>query len=334
MSAVTVKLSDLESGSADHLLPDAFGPDSLGIIVVEGMPEKYKALRQRVLQSASRLSQLPAESLAKLEAPEAYWLVGWSCGKEKLASGRPDELKGSFYVNCAFHNDPKLEGPTEVPEEYSDLKGYTAPNLWPSEKEMPQFEADLKELCNLIIDTAETVARACDRYVSQHTAIENYEPGYLERIVKTSTTTKARLLHYFATDREEAPSPEGDDDWCGEHLDHSCLTGLTSAMFIREPNDEVLPGSPDPDAGLYIKDRAGRVVKVSIPQGALAFQTGEALEKVTNGQFKAVPHYVKGSKTPRVCRNTLAVFCQPSLHEKVGDSDFATFSRDIITRNH
>lgn len=36
-----------------------------------------------------------------------------------------------------------------------------------------------------------------------------------------------------------------------------------------------LSEAPDPDAGLYIKDRKGGVVKVGIPKDCLAFQTGE-----------------------------------------------------------
>ena len=58
-----------------------------------------------------------------------------------------------------------------------------------------------------------------------------------------------------------------DDNWCGEHLDHSCLTGLTSALYIDESKGlnphhaaaaaaVVLDNSSpdlDPDSGLYIK---------------------------------------------------------------------------------
>ena len=33
--------------------------------------------------------------------------------------------------------------------------------------------------------------------------------------------------------------------------------------------------SPDPDAGLYIRARSGKIVKVAIPKQCLAFQTGE-----------------------------------------------------------
>jgi hypothetical protein len=36
---------------------------------------------------------------AKLENPSAKYNVGWSCGKETLADGRYDTLKGSYYAN-------------------------------------------------------------------------------------------------------------------------------------------------------------------------------------------------------------------------------------------
>lgn len=81
------------------------------------------------------------------------------------------------------------------------------------------------------------VARACDRYAERE--IEGYEKGYLERVVGGSTTTKARLLHYFPAEpakEGEEEKEENDDDWCATHLDHGCLTGLTSAMFINETN--------------------------------------------------------------------------------------------------
>jgi hypothetical protein len=58
--------------------------------------------------------------------------------------------------------------------------------------------------------------------------------------------------------------------------------------------------------------RQGRnIVKVGIPKEALAFQTREALERITRGKFKAVPHFVRGMKVAKgvgVARNTLAVF--------------------------
>lgn len=77
-----------------------------------------------------------------------------------------------------------------------------------------------------------------------------------------------------------------------------------------------LGAAPDSDAGLYIKDRRGGIVKVGIPRDCLAFQTGEALEVITKGRFKAVPHFVRGcreSKGSGVARNTIAVFTRRSF---------------------
>ena len=72
-----------------------------------------------------------------------------------------------------------------------------------------------------------------------------------------------------------------------------------------------LPSAPDPDIGLYIHARDSTVTKVSIPPDCLAFQTGEALQVITRGKFRAVPHFVRAGGAvkdeSRVARNTLAV---------------------------
>ncbi|KAK9370557.1 hypothetical protein V1509DRAFT_616164 [Lipomyces kononenkoae] len=324
---VTVSLDDLMSGAADKFLPDAFGPNTLGIILVKDLPKKYAELRSRVLFYSSKLAALSQQELSKLESPESDYLVGWSCGKEKLMDGEPDTLKGSYYVNCSFYVDPSLEGASVEDGRFDidDIKGYVTENKWPAEACLEGFQRCMKELCTFIIDTASLVAKACDRYCLVN--IKNYTSGYLEHIVSTSTTTKARLLHYFPPS-----SNSNNNNWCGEHIDHSCLTGLTSAMYLDEVNDptQELDKSPDPEAGLYIRSRNGEIVKVAIPRDCLAFQTGEALQVVTENQFRAVPHFVKGSNATGICRNTLAVFCQPSLHEKVGNIDFALFAKNIV----
>ncbi|KAA8897039.1 hypothetical protein TRICI_006801 [Trichomonascus ciferrii] len=332
---VVVDLADLRDGKVDEVLEDAFGPDSLGIIIIRGLSEEYQQLRHDVLLGASQLAQLDPKELEKLEDEESSWLIGWSRGKEKLRNNEPDNLKGSYYINCGtFVHSEGLKDVELVDEkrDYPDLKGYVSNNLWPSQ--LPQFENNVKKLCKLIIDTATVVAQACDRFMVKK-GIPLADTNYLEKIVRTSTTTKARLLHYFPA---ESTDDDPDDSWCGQHIDHSCLTGLTSAMLIDERADAQteLNKSPDPDAGLYIRNRRDQVVKVAIPKDCLAFQTGEALQLVTQNQFKAVPHYVRGAKAPGVARNTLAVFCQPSLHQVIDNDDytFAQFCRDLIKRYH
>jgi isopenicillin N synthase-like dioxygenase len=171
----------------------------------------------------------------------------------------------------------------------------------------------------------------------------------LENIVRGSVATKARLLHYFPTAEGEKEEEKSDDSWCGTHTDLGALTGLTSNMFVDEAiyeprlqssTDgvlEELDAHPDPKAGLWIKDRAGRTTQVDIPRDCLAFQTGEALQLITKGKFRAVPHFVRGAKGGKIARNTLAVFTQPNLWEVVDGErglDFAGLAKEIFGRTY
>jgi isopenicillin N synthase-like dioxygenase len=283
-----------------------------------------------------------------------------------------DTLKGSFYANCAFYVDPSLDC-AKPTKEFSteNFPEYLSPNIWPDDITLPGFKQAMEDLCRLIIDVAVLVAKACDRFAEKE--IAGYPKQYLEGVVSASTTTKARLLHYFP--QETSPTePNGsqkeDDDWCATHKDHGCLTGLTSAMFVDEARPaqdsststsaaaapgfenqvtsalitplEELEASPDPAAGLYIISRTGDTVQVKIPRDCIAFQTGEALERITEGKLKAVPHFVRGARPgvggqgQRIARNTLAVFTQPNLGEVVDlhqSITFGEFARGIVAKN-
>ncbi|ERF72137.1 hypothetical protein EPUS_02928 [Endocarpon pusillum Z07020] len=378
LSPVTVSLQDLRTGRIPFpTLVSAFGPTSLGILLVRDLPPQFPTLRTRVLSNASHLAHLSARKLERLTNAQAKYLVGWSHGKETLRPGVVDQGKGSYYVNCGFYQDKNRNTTTEAEpspvsgkhddeeKQWEGFEEYTAPNIWPDEEDIAGFRESAEELIRLIIDVAVLVAQACDRYAIK--AVEGYEDGYLERVVKTSTTTKARLLHYFPAQEKEGVGTNGDvecsscddnsnrkdvdeDDWCATHLDHGCLTGLTSAMFVDEstrplnnpdpskPIDE-LPGSPDPSSGLYIRSRGGQTVKINIPRDCLAFQTGEALELITRGKFKAVPHFVRGVSADAagsIARNTMAVFTQPNLGELVDRErgiTFGEFARGVVSKN-
>ncbi|PKS12766.1 hypothetical protein jhhlp_000977 [Lomentospora prolificans] len=354
--AVSVSLEDLKNGNVSfEALQEAFGPQSLGILVVKDLPENFPDLRLQTLSYSSYLGNLSNEELVKLENAKAKYLTGWSLGKETLKNGQVDTFKGSYYANCAFYVDPSLDC-AKPTSEFSEetFPEYLSPNLWPDEQVLPGFRPSLEDLCRLIIDVAVLVARACDRFAEKE--IQGYPKGYLEHVVSTSNTTKARLLHYFPQTTDSEQGKEGDgDDWCATHLDHGCLTGLTCAMFIDEkasppvvpegaigklPPLQELPASPDPEAGLYIKSRTGETVQVKIPRDCIAFQTGEALERITAGRFKAVPHFVRSAAASasagRVARNTLAVFTQPNLGEEVDIEQhitFGEFARGIVAKN-
>lgn len=334
------ELSDISEGKIDSNIETIFGKGSAGAIFVKGLPEEYHILRRRVLESSSHLARLPQAELEKLELPEAYWLIGWSKGKEKLVNGEPDDKKGSFYVNCSFYRNKELEGPPadEIPG-YEKFTGYITQNVWPEGIE--GFKKDLKDLICILINVVVTVAEACDRVFGG--VVEGYEPGYLKNIIQNSNTSKSRLLHYFPMTEEEAllekKKSKRDDSWCGEHFDHSCLTGLTSDMFFDESRyPELTEYKPEPNdpSGLYIRRPDGEVQHINFNNDHMLIQVGSALEELTRGNMKAVSHFVRGSEIPNISRNTLAVFCQMSLADKVGPNykDYAEYAESVLKSNH
>lgn len=233
-------------------------------------------------------------------------------------------MKGSYYVNCDFYQNAKHEACFKnARKEYS---AETISNIWPPENTLPGFRGIFEELCWIIIDTAALVARACDRYALAN--IEGYEEGYLERVVRTSRTTKARLLHYFPSSEDAVSSDEErrlldenpieEDNWCATHIDHGCLTGLTSALYIDEsahppvvPTDlklpslpilPALPSAPSPTTGLYIKSRTSKITRVDIPPLCLAF-VGLSEHEIPNSvRLTPIPTIANGGGIAADCR--------------------------------
>jgi len=313
---------------------------------VKDLPAHFQPLRFKLLSFASYLAQLPPEQLDLLTNPAAHYNVGWSHGKEALKSGQYDTMKGSYYATIMSSNLQSIHRNSNPDSQPTFGWG----NIWPAEELLPGFRDTFEELCTMIIDIALLVARVCDQFAAEF--VERYVSGTMERIVKESMTIRARLLHYFPPTLSSADTifNEEDDSWCALHIDDGCLTGLTSALFVDEsvplpPLSNItfkpVPSfreSPDPLAGLYIRSRTSEVVKVNIPADCLAFQTGSALELITGGALKAVPHFVRGPKAVEsgVARNTLAVFAQPNLEEILDSSTGMTFGEHIRTsdENH
>lgn len=65
-SAVSVSLQELQNGTVSlDTLEQAFGADSLGIILVRDLPEEFVGLRRSLLSYASYLANLPREELGE-----------------------------------------------------------------------------------------------------------------------------------------------------------------------------------------------------------------------------------------------------------------------------
>ncbi|RKP09264.1 hypothetical protein THASP1DRAFT_14514, partial [Thamnocephalis sphaerospora] len=310
----------------------AFGShdDALGVIFVRGIPD-YPALREDLLMQASVMANLQADIKERLTVTDAQYSVGWSHGKEKM-NDKLDTEKGSFYANPLV-DQPGAQVSEELRQQYPM---YYRDNVWPTEAECPGFEQHFKALGGLISGVGYLLARHCDAYVP------GYTPDLISSALQSSDTTKARLLHYFPQKTPQTTSADDQASWCGWHLDHSLLTGLTSAMYIDETADYRETEPTDPQAGLYIKKRSGQVVQVHIPKDYIAFQAGEALQVATGNQLQGTWHCVRSpasaSQTPNalVARNTFAVFLQPSVLQPLNAAGltFGEFSRQVLQRHY
>lgn len=56
-------------------LDDAFGPSSLGIIIVKDLPQRFQELRGRVLSYSSYLANLPEHELGILHHLSALYII-------------------------------------------------------------------------------------------------------------------------------------------------------------------------------------------------------------------------------------------------------------------
>ncbi|GAX83909.1 hypothetical protein CEUSTIGMA_g11333.t1 [Chlamydomonas eustigma] len=327
LAITNISFDDLVSGrDVSASIEAAFGLSGLGILTVSGV-EGYVEARERLLNLAPTLAALPSQVKASCEDPESNYSVGWSHGQESLSSGVRDTFKGSFYANPLMD---AVVSPAQTPSSIAQLNlTHCRPNIWPSQH-LPELEPAFKELGKLMTSVGFTILQHCDRYLECH--LSHWPKGRLFKSVESCHNLKGRLLHYFppAASQEAIEVARGGDEsvhscqstvvnhkeaWCGWHTDHGTLTGLTSALYTKDGRE--VP-APDSDAGLYIRDRSGAIVKAKIPQDCIAFQVGETMQIHSGGLLHATPHYVRAaaqSRSQGVSRNAFAVFMQPDMLE-------------------
>lgn len=84
---------------------------------------------------------------------------------------------------------------------------------------------------SLVLDVGVKLAAACQQFASPYLTDSSLS---LAKLINSSQTTKARLLHYFPPSPGRLLPTENEpiDSWCGFHVDHSLLTGLCSVCLV------------------------------------------------------------------------------------------------------
>lgn len=132
--------------------------------------------------------------------------------------------------------------------------------------------------------------------------VKGYSKCLLYNAMKDTEKAKGRLLYYYPLEEKESnddskASAAKEDNWIGWHNDSGFLTSLAGDLYIDDTTGQPLPASEiDPEAGLYITDRSGESIHVTIPQDCMAVQIGECVQILTGGVVIATPHCVRGPR--------------------------------------
>lgn len=279
-------------------LLEAWGPGSLGVVAVRGIPG-WEDLYRPVLKLSHTLAHLPPDSLKALEDEASMYNAGWSHGKEKLGD-KPDFAKGSFYFN-PLSDTPGTE------DDMAKFPWALPKNRWP--KEIPELERKCKDLGKVMQEVIGFLGEQVDHVMASK--VKTYTAN-LGKTLRETNKCKGRLLYYFPPKETVAPGGNdvSEDGWIGWHNDSGFMTGLTPDLFVDDADGSEIE-NPDPEgAGLWIVDRDGAAVRVKIPKDCMAIQVGECTQVVTGGEFVATPHCVRGCR-PQYCagRKVARVSC-------------------------
>jgi isopenicillin N synthase-like dioxygenase len=224
-----------------------------------------------------------------------------------------DETKRSFpnyvpplstiYVSSTVNENTKpdlnemLRMVRERPADHPAIKaGLTShgPNHWPAEDLLPGWKAEMLEYYDAMENLG---SRMLPLYARALDMPADYFDGLFDDPVWTT-----RNQHYAAVEAEE------NQFGIAPHRDHGFLTLLPVAA----------------EAGLQIGKADGSWLPVSNIEGAIIVNTGEYLNRWTNGRFMATPHRVIPPKNDRY---SLAFFYNPTW-DTVSDTIPSCMSED------
>lgn len=193
-----------------------------------------------------------------------------------------ENAKGSEIRDQKEGFDLALHLPGDDPDVVAGLP-FHGPNVYP--KQPLDFKDFVDELYLRFRSTAEQL---CQFFAEAAGLPTDY---FLPMVTKP--LAQLRLLHYPST---EHASDEGERVGAGEHTDYGILTLLWQ----------------DNVGGLEVRDIAGRLHPVEPKQDLLFCNIGDAMERFTNGQWRAAPHRVMNRSADS--RYSAAFFFDPNYH--------------------
>ena len=187
--------------------------------------------------------------------------------------------------HAKYHNVPDLKefwhiGPQLMPSH--PTFGRMPENVWPSE--VPEFRGAGLALWSSLHLSAIALLRAIARYLGA-------DEGEFTRMVDGGNTI-LRLIRYPASGEVEIP--EG-AVWAAAHEDINLIT--------------LLPEATDP--GLELLTRDGKWLPINPVPGQLIADSGDMLQRLTNGLIPSTTHRVMAPRVARNPRYSIPFFVHP-----------------------
>lgn len=232
-------------------------------------------LTDRAFRQSFEFFNLPLEEKLSLEWRGSASNRGYvGLGRERLNPAAGDDFKEAFNV-----------GPEAVFDETDGVELPLFQNVWP--RPLPEFKScalEMFEYCTLLSNRIlESFALALDVPPIFFAGFHNEKQHTL------------RFLHYPCPVTDPGIHQEG--QLAGEHSDY----GSISLLF----QDDV--------GGLEIRDPDGRWIPAAPISNTIIVNTGDLMERWTNGVLRSTPHRVSGSilKASKD-RYSIAFFCHPN----------------------
>lgn len=204
---------------------------------------------------------------------------------EVLEGGRQRGYTAFGKEHAKYHDVPDMKEFWHVGPELSadhPLRPRIQPNVWPAE--LPSFQPATRALYDALHRTGRAIIRAIARYLGAD------EAEFLRMI--DGGNTILRLIRYPAPGEVEMPDGAV---WAAAHEDINLIT--------------LLPEATDP--GLQLLRRDGTWLDINPVRGQLIADTGDMMQRLTNGVIPSTTHRVLAPRKASGPRYSIPFFVHP-----------------------
>ncbi len=179
------------------------------------------------------------------------------------------------------HHVPDLKEFWHVGVECDPLPPGQNSNIWP--KEVPAFKANMSTLFNEMMEVSLDLLRACALYLD--------EPEELFAEMAKGGNTSVRVIHYPPVPEDAQPAQVR----AAAHEDINLITLLCESTA----------------SGLELLERDGSWRPIHTLEGEIVVDSGDMIQHLTNGFFKATTHRVVNPDNSRERRYSMPCFVHP-----------------------